>query len=178
MMKESVIVTKLNIKLQGERKHFQIKLPSDIKSIIGIECSVRMIDAWPVPPAELPREIINPDGIVIVIMPEDDSLVAIKSKFKPSQFVGELRIQSYDLLNWFYVSDVFANDVNLNLCDVSDVFFRVKEHSHGIPKHEEIMTIPGITTLVQGWFLDAIGKQYNLNLRYEVSIYVWIKTED
>ena len=178
MNKESVIVTKLNIKLNGERKHFQIKLPSDIKSIIGIECSVRMIDAWPVPPVDPPREIINPDGTITVIMREDDSHIAIKEKYKANQFVGEVRIQSYDLLNWFYVTDVYANDANLNLCDVSDLFFKVKEYTHSIPKNEEIMIIPGITTLIQGWFLDAIGKQYNQNLRYEVSIYVWIKTED
>jgi len=37
MMKEGVIITKINIKRQGERKHFQIKLANDTKYIIGIE---------------------------------------------------------------------------------------------------------------------------------------------
>lgn len=178
MNKESVIVTKLSIKLKGERKHFQIKLPSDIKSVIGIEYSVRVIDMWPLPPVEPPREIEDPTGVIIVIPAEDDSHIAIKTRYKPNQFVGELRLQSYDLLNWFYAADVFANDVNLNLTDVSDLNFRIKEYTHGIPRHEEIMIIPGVSTLIQGWFLDAMGKQYDQNLRYEVGIYVWIKTED
>ena len=177
-MRESVIVTKLSIKQQGERKHFQVKLPSDIKSIIGIEYSVRLVDMWPLPPVESPREVINPDGTISLILPDDDSTVAIKSKFKANQFVGELRLQSYDQMNWFYAADVYANDVNLNLCDVSDLNFRVKEYSHGIPRYEEVMVIPGISTLIQGWYLDAMGKQYNQNLRYEVGIYLWITTED
>ena len=177
-MRESVIVTKLSIKQQGERKHFQVKLPSDIKSIIGIEYSVRLEDMWALPPVEPPREVINPDGTISLILPDDDSAVAIKSKFKANQFVGELRLQSYDQMNWFYAADVYANDANLNLCDVSDLNFRVKEYSHGIPRYEEVMVIPDISTLIQGWYLDAMGKQYNQNLRYEVGIYVWITTED
>ena len=43
MMKEGVIVTKISIKRQGERKHFQIKLPKDTKFIIGIEYGGRLI---------------------------------------------------------------------------------------------------------------------------------------
>ena len=178
MMRESVIVTKLSIKLQGERKHFQVKLPSDITSIVGIEYSVRLMDMYPLPPVEPPREVINPDGTISLILPEDDSAVAIKSKFKANQFVGELRLQSYDHMNWFYAADVFANDANLNLCDVSDLYFRVKEYSHSIPRCEEVMQIPGISTLIQGWYLDALGKQYNQNLRYELGIYVWITTKE
>lgn len=177
-MRESVIVTKLSIKQQGERKHFQVKLPSDIKSIIGIEYSVRLVDMWPLPAVEPPREVINPDGTISLILPADDSAVAIKSKFKANQFVGELRLQSYDQMNWFYAADVYANDTNLNLFDVSDLYFRVKEYSHGIPCYEEVMVIPGVSTLIQGWYLDAMGKQYNQNLRYEVGIYVWITTEE
>ena len=37
MMKEGVIIKTISIKRQGERKHFQIRLPKDTKFIIGVE---------------------------------------------------------------------------------------------------------------------------------------------
>lgn len=167
MMRESVIVSKLSIQLQGERKHFQVRLPNDTQYVVGIEYSLRMIDAIP----ELP---IDPNG---QNQNPDDSLLPIKTIFKSSQLVGELRLQSCEKANWFFTADVFANNYNLNLADVSDLGFQIKEYSHGITKNEEVVGIAG-GSMIQGWFLDSLGKQFNQNLRYEISVYVWIQSKE
>jgi hypothetical protein len=167
MMNESVIVTKLSIRLQGERKHFQINLPNDAKYIVGVEYGLRLIDAIPEPPIDPTNQNPIPD----------DSLLAIKTLFKSNQLIGELRLQSCEKANWFFTADVFTNTNNLNLVDVSDLGFQIKEYTHNISKNEEVVGIDS-GSMIQGWFLDALGKQFNQNLRYEISVYVWIKTEE
>jgi hypothetical protein len=42
-MKQKVIVTQLTITTKGQVKYFQIRIPKDVKQIIGIETSVRLI---------------------------------------------------------------------------------------------------------------------------------------
>ena len=43
-MREKVIISPVLITKKGEIKSFQIKLPSDVKTIIGIESTVKGID--------------------------------------------------------------------------------------------------------------------------------------
>ena len=43
MTREQVIVTQLRITKAGQSKHFQVRLPKNCKSIIGIEVGVRLI---------------------------------------------------------------------------------------------------------------------------------------
>src|SRR5687767_9514764 len=123
MMKEGVIITKISIKRQGERKHFQVKLPKDTKFIIGVEYGGRMIDHVESDVRPLPIEPPKPDGTV----GEERSTTF----FKRNQLIGELKLQSCEEANWFYSADVLANDTNLGLGDFTQSGFSVKDYTHG-----------------------------------------------
>jgi len=171
MMKEGVIITKISIKRQGERKHFQIKLPNDTKFIIGVEYGGRLID--------------HSDSVIIAPFPKEKERLESgtvggerSTLFKRNQLIGELKLQSCEEANWFYSADVFANDVNLSYGDFSQTGLPVNDFSHGNKRTEEIVKIDVESTIIQGWYLDAIGKTKNADIRYEVTVYVWINVEE
>jgi hypothetical protein len=171
MMKEAVIITKISIKRQGERKHFQIKLPNDTKYIIGVEYGGRLID--------------HSDSVIISPFPDGKERLesgAVGGErtnlFKRSQLIGELKLQSCEEANWFYSADVLANDINLSLADFSQSGFPVNDFSHGNKRTEEIVKVDVESTIVQGWYLDAFGKSKNADIKYEVTVYVWINVEE
>ncbi len=165
MMKEGVIITKISIKRQGERKHFQIKLPKDTKFIIGVEYGGRLISK---------SDRIASDAA--------DAVKAIESKprtlFKRNQLIGELKLQSCEEANWFYATDVFGEDANLNWGDFSQAGFPVNDFTHGNKRTEEIVKVDAESTIIQGWYLDALGKSQKADINYEVTIYVWINVEE
>lgn len=184
MMKEGVIITKISIKRQGERKHFQIKLPKDTKFIIGVEYGGRLITKSdvivdvPAPKAEIKIEPV----ILEATHSAADSGAAgdgrSKALFKRNQLIGELKLQSCEEANWFYATDVFVADANLNWGDFSQAGFPVNDFTHGNKRTEEIVKIDAESTIIQGWYLDAIGKSLKVDIDYEITVYVWINVEE
>ena len=169
MMKEQVILTKISIKRQGERKHFQIKLPKNTKFIIGIEYGVRWID--------------KTDVVVVIHAPKVEAAVKVASEerkvyFKRNQLIGELKLQSCEEANWFYSTDVFVADANIKYGDFSQAGFPVNDFTHGNKRTEEIVKVDAESTIIQGWYLDAIGKTSKTDINYEVKVYVWINVEE
>jgi hypothetical protein len=181
MMKEQVIITKISIKRQGERKHFQIKLPKNTKFIVGVEYGGRMIDhsdAVLIRPfiAKSPEEIPTPgtdSGAVGGTVGGERSTF-----FKRNQLIGELKLQSCEESNWFFAVDVFASDANLGLGDFSQAGFPVKDYTHGNKRTEEIVKVDAESTIIQGWYLDSFGKTQKADIKYEVNVYVWINVEE
>jgi hypothetical protein len=161
MMKEGVVITKISIKRQGERKHFQIKLPSDTKFIIGVENGGRLIS--------------QPRGVDV--KPNANGIEQ-RTPFRRNQLVGELKLQSSEESNWFYSADVFGADANLRYGDFSNVGFNVNDYTHGNKRTEEIVKVDAESTIIQGWYLDALGKSQRADINYEVTIYIWINTEE
>jgi hypothetical protein len=162
MMKEGVIITQISINRQGERKHFQIKLPKDTKFIIGVEYGGRLI-------SELGQ---------LNIKPASTGNEKPKTLFKRNQLVGELKLQSCEEANWFYATDVFVSDANLGYGDFSRAGFSINDFTHGNKRSEEVVKIDAKSTIIQGWYLDVIGKTNGANINYEITIYVWINTEE
>jgi hypothetical protein len=159
MMKEQVIITKVSIKKQGERKHFQIKLPKSAKFIVGIEYGGRLIS--------------KSAAMIIKPFPAES-----RTPFKRNQLIGELKLQSCEEANWFYATDVFSSDVNLSYGDFSNSGFKVNDFTHGNKRTEEIVKVDAESTIIQGWFLDAVGKTQKVDINYEVNVYVWINVEE
>ena|ERR1035437_953391 len=164
MMKEQVILTKISIKRQGERKHFQIKLPKNTKFIIGIEYGARWIDK---------TDVVKVAAAVKVKVSEERRVY-----FKRNQLIGELKLQSCEEANWFYSTDVFVADANIKYGDFSQSGFPVNDFTHGNKRTEEIVKVDAESTIVQGWYLDAIGKTSKSDINYEVKVYVWINVEE
>ena len=178
-MKEKVIINEINIKRQGERQHFQIKLSSDAKFIIGIEYGVRFINETKeinvasiekeIPKVELPPTDTNNTGTI----KEQSEML-----FERNQLIGELKLQSSEESNWFYSTDVFCADANLKYGDVSNVQFSVNDFTHSNKRTEEIVKVNAESTVIQGWYLDKIGATQKANINYKVTIYVWINVEE
>ena len=174
MMKEGVIITKINIKRQGERKHFQIKLPKDTKFIIGIEYGGRLISR-----SEAIKFVAAPQAASAMELPPTGTVdERSKTFFKRNQLIGELKLQSSEESNWFYSTDVFGADANLKYGDFSNARFNVNDYTHGNKRSEEIVKVDAESTIIQGWYLDALGKTLKVDINYEVTIYVWINVEE
>ena len=162
-MKEQVSITNIRINRQGERKHFQIKLPRNTKFIIGLEYGCRLID-----------------NASVLLVQAGSGLAAMQTRtpFTRNQLIGELKLQSCEEANWFYSTDVVATDVNLNYVDFSQSGFQINDFTHGNKRTEEIVKIDAESTIIQGWFLDSLGKSQNADIKYEVKVYVWINVEE
>ena len=183
MMNEGVIITKITIKRQGERKHFQIKLPNDTKFIIGIEYGGRLISkSDTIKFAAAPRvaPTIASPALATALTTLNAGTVAERPRglFKRNQLIGELKLQSSEESNWFYSTDVFLADANLSYGDFSNAGFRVNDYTHGNKRTEEIVKVDAESTIIQGWYLDALGKSQKADINYEVTIYVWINVEE
>lgn len=175
-MQDSVVITKVSITKQGERKHFQIRLSNDSKYIIGIEYGVRLIskvDSLMIktiiafsPASTSPLEI----GVA-----REESLSLI---FKRDILLGEFKLQSCEEANWFYSTNVYANDNNLGFGDFSSTGFPINDFSHGAMRLEEEVKVDTQSTIIQAWYKDSLGESLKQNINYEISIYVWIKTEE
>ncbi len=182
MMKEGVIIKTISIKRQGERKHFQIRLPKDTKFIIGVEYGGRLISRTegsvevPAPKAKTDARLIEATYSTVESgAVRDDKPKAI---FKRNQLIGELKLQSCEEANWFYAADVFGNDANLNLGDFSQAGFPVNDFTHGNKRTEEIVKVDAESTIINGWYLDALGKSQKLDINYEIKVYVWNNVEE
>jgi len=184
MMKEGVIIKTISIKRQGERKHFQIRLPKDTKFIIGVEYGGRLISRSegtvevPAPKVKLKTDVRITEAIHSTVESgavRDDKPKAL---FKRNQLIGELKLQSCEEANWFYAADVFGNDANLNWGDFSQTGFPVNDFTHGNKRTEEIVKVDAESTIINGWYLDALGKTLKLDINYEIKVYVWINVEE
>ncbi|MES2565483.1 MAG: hypothetical protein V4565_01375 [Bacteroidota bacterium] len=138
---------------------------------MGIEYNVRLIGLA--------------DGDVIIEPVEDAKLESAaigversKTFFKRSRLIGDLKLQSCEEANWFYSTDVLESDANLSYGDFSQGGFPVNDYTHGNKRTEEIVKIDADSTIIQGWYLDAFGKSLKTDIRYEVTVYVWINVEE
>ncbi len=178
MMKEGVIIKTISIKRQGERKHFQIRLPKDTKFIIGVEYGGRLISRTE-GTVEVRAPKAKTDAMVIEATHSTVESGAVrddkpKALFKRNQLVGELKLQSCEEANWFYAADVFVNDANLNWGDFSQAGFQVNDFTHGNKRTEEIVKVDAESTIINGWYLDALGKTLKVDINYEIKVYIWI----
>ena len=172
-----------SIKRQGERRHFQIKLPKDTKFIIGIEYGGRLIgksDSVVIMPP--PKAAVEAEHTIAEAGHPAKEAAAVEGRsktfFKRSQLIGELKLQSSEESNWFYSTDVFGADANLQYADFSNAGFNVNDYTHGNKRTEEIVKVDAESTIIQGWYLDALGKTQKVDINYEVTIYVWINVEE
>ncbi|MDI1355753.1 MAG: hypothetical protein PSX36_12600 [bacterium] len=173
MMKEQVIITKISIKRKGERKHFQIKLPKNSKFILGVEYGGRLIEHSD--SALIRTPVTDPFASPVIGSGGVDARTQL---FKRNQLIGELKLQSCEKANWFFAVDVFASDANLGLADFSQGGFPVKDYTHGNKRTEEIVKVDAESTIIQGWYLDSLGKTQKADIKYEVNVYVWINVEE
>ena len=173
MIKRRIIATKLSITKQGEIKFFQVKIPFDAISIMGIETAMRLKNfvAQPVPNIVVPNA--NPNGD---IQPLVFFGVPAPIDIPRNVLAGELKLQSSDDCNVFYATDVFDQSVKENLDKAPSVTFITENvWTHGYKRELEEVLVDGNTTVIAGLYKDRLGEMIGQNITYDVFLYVWYK---
>jgi len=177
-MKEEVIIQSNSITKKKEQIFFQVKLPKDTDKIIGIETGLFVESA-------LPDFLPYTQGDVNMI--------------RRNRLMGTLQLQVSGKPNLFYAKDIFEKDINIGVNElkiVPDVIERrliepqlrkgedvpndgnnfsdFTIWSHGTKREEDPIDVCGCQ-LINGQFKDAVGEYYNINIRYRVILYIWIK---
>lgn len=173
-MKRRIIATKIRITRQGEIKFFQVKIPFDALSIMGIETAmrVRAMAASPVPNITLPQ---MPD------LPGSGDMQPFFAVPDPigvsgNVLAGEIKLQSSDDCNVFYATDVFDRSAEDKTDKVPSVnFIKEKVWTHGCKRELEEVQVDGNTTVIAGLYKDRLGEMLKQNVTYDVFLYVWYK---
>jgi hypothetical protein len=201
-MKEQVLVKRISITKSGEIQYFQIRVPRDAERIIGIEVGLSRtqkgfseyigrgdqqrgpITQDPAPvkgeaiqtkslisPAPIPKPVPIP-----VPLPRSNGFPL---RFTRGSLIGELKLQSQEKANVFFSSDVFERDQNVGYAYyAASRVFNPNVYTHEFKRYEERVIVNGITTLLEGCFIDRIGARFKTNLSYQVNVYVWYETKD
>lgn len=168
MTKRRIIPTKIRITKQGEIKFFQVKIPFDAISIIGIETAMR-VRSMAVPSAAFPVPGIGGGGIDVSPPPA--------SGF-PNSFVGELKLQSNDDSNVFYTTNIHTPVVRESFDRTPNLsFLPYRVWTHGYKRELEIAKVDANTTVIAGLYKDRFGEMQKRDINYDVFLYVWYKYE-
>lgn len=186
MIKRRIIATKLSITKQGEIKFFQVKIPFDAISIMGIETTMRLRNfvAQPVPNIAVPNDV--PFGNVVAFNGDGGDMGNIQPlaffgvpapiDIPRNVLAGELKLQSSDDCNVFYATDVFDQSVKENLDKAPSVTFITENvWTHGYKRELENVLVDGNTTVIAGLYKDRLGEMIGQNITYDVFLYVWYK---
>jgi hypothetical protein len=188
MMQEQVIVTPIKITKAGQVKHFQIKLPSNAKHIIGIEIGGKFLANTKVKGANGAAHIENPitewanlqliKENFVTQTPVRDLVVGTekgRGLFKRNTLVGELKLQSCEEANVFYAG-YLQLDNNIGYGDFSqNPFWQANSFTHQQQWFEDSVTVDADSTIIQGFYKDSLGAQSKKDISYQVNVYVWCK---
>ncbi len=188
MMQEQVIVTPIKITKAGQAKHFQIKLPSNAKHIIGIEIGGKFLADTKV---KATIELATPANQVIEVAilqnvkengvtqtPVRDVIVGNENSrglFKRNTLVGELKLQSCEEANIFYAGYLQV-DNNMAYGDFTqNRFWKANNFTHQQQCFEDTVIVDADSTMIQGFYKDSLGAQSKKDIRYQVNVYVWYR---
>jgi hypothetical protein len=171
----------LQVEQQGQRVFFQLRLPADAKTIIGIETGVSTannLGTDPIPAAT------------------NDWL-----KIKRHNRIGELRLTGLDQADSFYSCEVVEADENLFRGDYSFEHYATKVINPGTtaeqvvfdyskpalsfwrpspPTHSGLYFEDAIELraqrIVSGYYQDYLGKRLKQDNQYTVKVYIWYET--
>ncbi|MCC6371189.1 MAG: hypothetical protein IT236_09315 [Bacteroidia bacterium] len=166
MNRVRLIVKDIHIQYQGEVNFFTIKLPNNIKRIIGVEndAFIRSAYSEPVFPS-------NPDGTV-------DNPLVVKWAAQNALSLGKVKLQSLDRTGIFYEAWVSHLFYGKGVPDMS--FGRIPVGSLTIDRKNrpKPMNLRCKHFFVEGMFEDSLGTQLNHNMDYHIRIFVWVETTE
>jgi hypothetical protein len=132
-----------------------VRIPDNVKSIDGVETSVRFeSDIW---------------------NPIDMSTLAVMNK---SYVIGDLRLNGGKHNNWFYSHTILecltAYKEDLSSFQLNSICFQPIIYSK--KREGDNFNIIPIGTRIKGYFKDNIGKNLNTDLHYSVIISIHLST--
>jgi hypothetical protein len=154
-MKTKIVIAVVDIELAGEYKHFEMRIPDDIKSIVGIETSVRFTSAiW---------EIIETSHHVV----QDKNFA-----------IGDVRLNGGKYNHWFYANTItecltdYKEDVStfeLNTTCFQPIKYNKKREA------DNCNIVPN-GTRIKGFYKDVLGTNLQTDLNYSITISIHLNT--
>jgi hypothetical protein len=151
-MKEKVVTAVVDIQLKGEYKHFEIRIPDDVKTIDGVETSCRF---------------------------HTNMLGFVKEEITAQKIfeICDVRLQGGKTNNWFYnesVSDYVGNAQHETFfyqqqnCIVPFTFHKKRESN--------MCTVIPQGTRIKGYIKDTIGMNLQEDIHYSITISIHLST--
>jgi hypothetical protein len=157
MSTERIIVTKFLVGNTMRIKQFQVKIPREVKNIIGVGMGMYwMIGALP------PEVPVIPGPL-------------LPQTYQRNLCLGELKLQSYEKANIFYSGDLVLNR-NSSFTEPSNQFFAAKNYTHQYKSEQALLNVSGTTTIIQGVYKDALNLP--TTYRYQVKVYLRLELKD
>lgn len=152
-----IISHQFTISAKGETRHLQIRLPRDAHRLIGVETSIRMLQA--VSPAPAPASFLQ----------------SFEMAF--AKQVGTLRLSQPGCSGQFYSCPVKDENASVGYGDFSATdTFSPKDATHGFHRLEDPLNVPRQAALILGLYQDTSFSGYGQNLHYTVSLHIWYET--
>jgi len=158
MKREGVIITTFLIERPKQVKLFQVKIPREAENIVGVEMGLLWLEG---PPPLLPP-------------PHDWALPMSVSR---NLLLGELKLQSYERANMFFIGELSINNT-LDFADFTSQFFSPKAYTHQYSQHEDQVRVSGETTILQGVFRDKLSEHQPGAYKYVVKVYTWVAAKE
>jgi hypothetical protein len=161
-MIQDLLIHTLHIRKKGQRDYFQVSIPRNAHRLIGIETGLFNKSATSI------KETSSPN---------------YRMPFRRSVLYGELRMQSPEVTNFFYASELVQDDANIGIEDFDNrddrigTFLPSTQASHGGRKEiDELDVCP--TNIICGFYKDIIGERDNENYEYTVLVYLWFMAKE
>jgi hypothetical protein len=154
-MKTQVVIAVVDIRLAGEYKHFEVRIPDNIKNIEAIESSIRIhSEIWDILDAS--------------------SHVTINKSFT----IGDLRLHGGKYNNWFYsntLSECLTQyKENLSALEQNALCFQPIVYSK--KKEADNCNMIPIGTRIKGYFKDVLGTNLQTDIHYSITISIHLNT--
>lgn len=159
MNRESVIVTSFTITKPGQNKLFQVRVPREVKHLLGVEMGFNWLSGSFPPPPQAPDPW------------------ALQLGLRRNIYLGELKLQSYEQSNLFYTGEL-TESMNHDQGDFSSGHFLPTAFSHKMLSHETEAIVSGKTTIIQGAYRDRMNSSINGSYKYTVHLYLWTESKE
>jgi hypothetical protein len=182
MNRARLIVKEFVIQKLGEINFFQIRLPKNATSILGIETDVLM-------ESFLETDTIGsgshsggggvlPDGTIAGSTPDVNLHPFLQWGSKSNPVVGKLKLQSMDRSNIFFENWIPFVLLNGSMPDMSYSLFPKSPYSLIVRGKPKPIGIACSNNIINGQFADSIGIAKNVDMKYRVKIFVWVQTTE
>lgn len=167
---QKVLAHTIIIDRAGGKNFFQIRLPQDIRRIIGIETGLLVRNPMPI----LPYDALE------------------RFRHRRNILIGRLKLQLLNHLDFFYSKDIIDRDSSEQTAEI-EYIPQIDEKLGTLlnppiinnwepfrwiyaPKREEDTVICEGTTVVKGIYEDVFARDYGLSADYTISIFLWYET--
>jgi hypothetical protein len=154
-MNQEVIVRNLKINRPGERIHFQITLPNDIKCISGFEYDVR-----------------RTEGTMMLSLKfgwEGDQ----SFKRYRNQVIGQICLQSSGCEGIFYHGNLVEDRNIWQHEGIAAALYTPRDWILSRKREEITFCVGG--NIIEGYFIDSFSKGEYIDLKYELTLYFWME---